>query len=289
LPKRLSKQGRYILKQEQIEVERAALAETEAAHAQSSRSTRAARRTELHHVNLAGKGGLLLDTKSIERTYGKSNGGGAPSATTTSSPKAEEKNAALWDLDDCRSWLLTTSRHIAQRWVEERKKEGPAASLIPSGTMDELEGRLVELSLVLCEHLESELNDDKLRKGGISSSSSKRVVTPRVADMSKLGITWQKASTNVTGGSATVSSAAAPGANGAGRTAGQMLILKTSKKVVSIIKDELAGEAIHKELRAVIARQEERKRVERLEEASRQRFNQMKRKPWLQARVEAPS
>jgi hypothetical protein len=71
-----------------------------------------------------------------------------------------------------------------------------------------------------------------------------------------------------------------------GRTAGQILILKTAKKLGSILNDPVAGDAIHKELRGVVGRQEERKRKEIRDEASRQRFSQMKRKPWLQARAE---
>jgi hypothetical protein len=53
-----------------------------------------------------------------------------------------------------------------------------------------------------------------------------------------------------------------------------------------MLKDEQAGEAIHKELRALVGRQEEKKRLARLGEATRQRFAQMKRKQWLQARAE---
>jgi hypothetical protein len=286
------------LKQEQLEVERAALAEAESVNANMKRSSRAARRTELHHANLAGKGGLLLDTKAIERTYGKSNDTGVASIKTAStiisssvviSPKVDEKLAASWDIEDCRGWLLHASRRIAQRWVEERKNEGAMAKLIPSGSVDDLEGLLVEHSISLCEHLENDLKAEKQGGGQVSGRGKNRVRTPRVTDMSKLGIAWQKASTSMTGSSSATGHA--PGRNGTNiattqRTAGQILILKTAKSLSAILKDEIAGEAIHKELRTLIARQEERKRHERLEEASRQRFNQMQRKPWLQARAQ---
>ena len=72
----------------------------------------------------------------------------------------------------------------------------------------------------------------------------------------------------------------------AGRTAGQILLLKTAKKLGSILNDSQAGDAIHKELRGLVGRQEARKRKQLLEEQTRQRFAQMKRKPWLQARTE---
>lgn len=55
--------------------------------------------------------------------------------------------------------------------------------------------------------------------------------------------------------------------NHGGRTAGQILILKTAKKLGAILNDPLVGDAIHKELRAILGRQEERKRQEQLYEA----------------------
>jgi hypothetical protein len=168
--------------------------------------------------------------------------------------------------------LLEASRSIAQQWVEERNKDGPASKKIPAGSSDELEGQLVEHSITLCEQLETEI---KTRKSKCSSSQStnRRVVTPRVQDMSNLGIKWQKLGTT-------------KASTDGGRTAGQILILLTAKKLGSILVDPVAGEAIHKELRAVVGRQEERKRKEVRDEASRQRFSQMKRKPWLQARAQ---
>jgi hypothetical protein len=64
-------------------------------------------------------------------------------------------------------------------------------------------------------------------------------------------------------------------------------MLKTAKKLGVMLKDTLAGEAIHKELRSLaVGKQEAQKRALLLEEATRQRFAQMKRKPWLQARAQ---
>jgi hypothetical protein len=56
-----------------------------------------------------------------------------------------------------------------------------------------------------------------------------------------------------------------------------------------MLKDPIAGEALHKELRGLVGRQEARKRNEMREEATRQRLNQMKRKPWLQAKAQETS
>lgn len=261
----LSQQGKAILKQEQEEVEKVVADNTKT----QQLSARAARRNELHHANMAGKGGLNLDLSNVkkEKTAGQSE----------ASPKAEEKPAPSWDLEDCRSWLLEASRSIAQQWVEERNNDGPNAKKIPSGSSDELEGQLVEHSITLCEQLEAEIKTRK-SSGNTSGRSSQAtsVVTPRVQDMSKLSIKWQKLGTT-------------KASTDGGRTAGQILILKTAKKLGSILNDPVAGDAIHKELRGVVGRQEERKRKEIRDEASRQRFIQMKRKPWLQARAEMES
>jgi len=72
-----------------------------------------------------------------------------------------------------------------------------------------------------------------------------------------------------------------------GRTPGQVLILISAKKLgQEILKgDTIAGDAIHRELRHLISRQEARKKLKLREEETRKRLLQMKRKPWLQARM----
>jgi hypothetical protein len=227
---------------------------------------RAARRKELHHANLAGKGGLLLDYSDMDNKSSKS---AAEKAIHSPSNGVDvNKQAASWELEDCRRWLLEASRQIAQEWSEarEQKVEG-----VPSGTLEELEGRLVEHTFTLCEHLELELQSKR-------KSGSNRVITPRVNNMAKLGIKWQSAHER------------GAGANPAGpkstRTAGQLLLLKTAKKLGSILNDPVAGDAIHKKLREVVSKHETLKSQSRREEASRQRLLQMKRKPWLQARLQ---
>jgi hypothetical protein len=63
------------------------------------------------------------------------------------------------------------------------------------------------------------------------------------------------------------------------------LLLKTAKTLGDVLKDTVSGEAIHHELRNVIGKQEARKQKVLREEATRQRHNQMQRKPWLTARL----
>jgi hypothetical protein len=252
---------------------------------QRALSARAARRNQLHHANLAGKGGLLLDFSNVETKSDASNllsaasASAASSSAASTSPKATDKPAASWDLLDCRSWLLDASRRIAQQWVDERNAGTTASKSIPPGTLEELEGQLVEHSITLCEHLEKEAIESA--SPSTTAAAKRKVVTPRVQDMSKLGIKWQHNRGN--GGKG------AFGGTGAGssRTAGQVLILKTAKKLGEILKDPFAGEALHKELRGMLAQQETRKQRLIREEASRQRLQQMKRKPWLQAKIQA--
>ena len=267
----LSSSGKAILKQQLEEVPQ-----------ESFVSSRASRRNELHHANLAGKGGLQLDFSAMKHD------------TKEQLSTVAQKPAASWDLDDCRSWLLEASRSIAQQWIEERKKEG-ADDKIPSGAQEELEGKLVEHAITICNALEGELKqiNAKLTQG------RGRVVTPRVNDMAKLGIKWQHSYERGSGGKGGVGGSGVKGdakrkrlattakPRGGGRTAGQTLILKTAKKLGLLLKDNFAGRAIHKELRTLVGKQEAQKRKERLEEQTRQRFAQMQRKPWLQARAQA--
>ena len=70
-----------------------------------------------------------------------------------------------------------------------------------------------------------------------------------------------------------------------GRTAGQILILKTAKKLGLMLKDNVSGAAIHKELRTLVGKQEAKKKKLQRDEATRQRMQQMKRKQYLQVRA----
>jgi hypothetical protein len=165
---------------------------------------------------------------------------------------------------------------------------------IPKGTKDELEGSLVEHALKLSEYLEEEL---KKKSTGQTSSpkragGGRRVNTPRVADMGTLGIKWQHSYERGSGGKGGVGNSGRtitgvkPGENRtSSRTAGQILLLLTAKKFGNIIGDQVAGAAFHKELKAIIGREDAKKRLERREEATQARLKQMNRKPWLQKRV----
>lgn len=286
----LSTQGLNILKQDDIKTEEVQSGDGKAGSITTEPGTvgysaRAARRNELHHAKLAGKGGLLLDFSDVS-TVNKAKLAPKKEATSPTAPQSalEETPAATWDLEHCRSWLLEASRRIAQQWVDERTKGTAASKHIPKGTLEDLEGSLVEHSFTLCEQLEAELLARESRATG--NAKGRRVATPRINDMSKLGIKWQHSHERGSGGAAGLGgSGTAKTAKGADKTAGQMLILKTAKKLGAMLKDPIAGDAIHKELRVVVGKQEARKLKERREEASRQRMMQMKRKPWLQARV----
>lgn len=262
----LSEKGQQILKQREQDV----ILEDDAAKEKIKLSKRAARRNELHHATLAGKGGLQLDFSNIETEQDD-----GLSAIAS-------KAVATWDLEECRTWLLEAAQNIAKEWVKDRDEKDNTK--IPAGTKDQLEGSLVEHTFTLSEFLQKELD----RRNKKSAGAGRRVVTPRVQDMSRLGIKWQHKHERGSGGKGGVGGSGKQ-AQSSGRTAGQVLILMSAKKFASILKDELVGNAIHKELRNTVDRQETRKIKERRKEESRQRLNQMKRKPWLQARVEQAS
>jgi len=249
-------------------------------------SARAARRSEMHHTTLAGKGGLLLNNTIVTKEQDEEGSAKKPAGTILDD-QGHEKPAATWDLEDCRSWLLEASRSIAQAWDAERQTNSGSAlaKKIPPIPLGDLEGCLVGQSFTLCEHLEAELQS---RGGNNNSRGGRAVTTPRVTDMSKLGIKWQHSHERGSGGRGGVGGSGRT-TGGSSRTAGQILLLKTAKKLGAILQDPLAGEAFHRELRAVIGRQEAIKQKEMREEATRQRFNQMQRKPYLQARLQQPS
>jgi hypothetical protein len=80
-----------------------------------------------------------------------------PKTPTTSA--LEEKQVALWDLDDYWSWLLEASKIISQKWFEQQDEAGkPGSNIgdIPKGSVDEMEGRLVKHTWKLCTVLENE-------------------------------------------------------------------------------------------------------------------------------------
>ena len=264
---------------------------------------RASRRNDLHSASLAGKGGLLLDTTVV------SHGGVGGSPMNEKSFKEmtgqpfETKAAATWDIDDCKSWMIEATKSIARTWIEAQQssssidvtsepKHGTTASdaTIPKGTKDELEGALVEHIFKVCEYLESEL---KQNSNGTpkSSMNDRRIHTPRVADMGTLGIKWQHSYERGSGGKGGVGNSGRTMMRRnldekSGRSAGQILLLLTAKKFGNIIGDQVSGAAFHKELKAVIGREEAKQRLERREEATQARLKQMNRKPWLQKRIQ---
>ena len=265
---------------------------------------RATWRQAMHNSTAASKGDAFF--KEIpEYLKGTKATSSVPDASASAvvESELERKAVATWDLDDVRTWLLEASRAIAKQWFDLRKqavvhaKEAangeseenstPAIDLskIPLGSIDELEGKLVECTFILCDHLEGEINTNEEKDQHVTGKKL-RVTTPRV-NMAHLGIRWQGSHERGSGGKGGVGNSGRsvkgtkPGEHtGKGRTAGQIFILK-SKKLSSIIDDPVCGEALHKELRAILARQDAMKRRDRSNINAQKRFNQMNRKPWL--------
>lgn len=278
----LSKDGQQILKVKAAENKCGGLEDVSLAL-----NSRATRRSELHSSSLAGSSGVFLnDTQTSLEDDSKS----SSVDDNLLLSDLEKKPASTWTLDDTRSWLLDASKNIAKQWHERQIEElKPGSKVVngstPKGTKAEMEGLLVQHTLTLCGFLEEEL---KSNAKDVSSGNRQRVVTPRVNEMGHLGIKWQHKHERGSGGAGGIGNNAMrgnPQQNGNGRTAGQILILKTAKKLSQILNDDTAGEAFHRELRALLNRQEAMKNKELRNIASLQRLNQMKRKPWVQARV----
>lgn len=276
---------------------------------------RAGWRNNMHKASLASKS--ILDKaeplSSSTSTAVISNDLSAKPTSAASLAPFELKPAKEWNLDDCRSFLVEASKIIAKKWVDAANESKSAAGTlnqnksnnstiikqknnaqnIPKGSRDELEGKMVAHTLTLCDHLEKELsNTSKSTSNTRTTLRNGRAFTPRVSDMSKLGIRWQKPNERGSGGKGGVGNS---GRSTLGtklgeqstRAAGQVLLLMTSKQFGSLLKDAIAGDAFHQELRTLLGRQGERKRKERGEEVARTRVKQLKRKPWLSARAES--
>jgi hypothetical protein len=222
-------------------------------------------------------GGFVVSSRSDAQSSLQSSSDNCSQNPSSTISEHESKAVSLWNLDDTRSWLLEASRAIARQWNEQREHDNKnlVNDTKPVSTLDELEGKFVEYTLVLCELLETEL---KKSTGGSISVTGQRVTTPRVNEMGGLGIKWQ----HMQRGHANTDGQPFHGT----KTAGQFLILKSAKKLGEAIKDTAAGEALYKELRALLRRQDERKKKELSIELTKQRLIQIQRKPWLQARVE---
>jgi transcription initiation factor TFIIIB Brf1 subunit/transcription initiation factor TFIIB len=260
----LSKDGRRILKQREV------------APSEIFNNPRATRRNQLHHANLAGRGGLLLDKEALS------------SMTKTDEPLDEmsaivRKPISEWSVDDCRTWLMEAAKTISLVWIDERKK---GAKNIPDGSQEELEGQMIEHAFTLCDKLEVDLEEEQKRAGPAGGVGRGRVNTPRLQNLGKLSIKWQHSHERGSGGKGGIGgSGQTSRTNGGGKTAGQILILKSARKLGDMINDPVAGEAIHKELQTLKSKQQTLKRQKILEEHSKQRHQQMQRKPWLQARA----
>ena len=141
-------------------------------------SAQAARHSKMRRTTLTSNASVFKKEQDKESTTEK------PAGIVTDD-QGHGKALATWDLEDCRSWLLEASRNIAQAWDTERHTNSSStlAKKIPAVPLSDLEGHLVEHSFSLCEHLEA-----KLQSRGGNSRGRHAVATPRVADMSKLGI-----------------------------------------------------------------------------------------------------
>lgn len=305
----LSRDGRQLLKKKAGEADGGGGADGAEDDGQKVVHARASRRNDLHSASLAGKGGLLLDTTVV--SHGGVAGGALDQKLVKGSITGqpwESKPSATWDMDDCKGWMIEATKSIARSWVEAQQSSGVAvaaesknggtnnskpAMAVPKGTKDELEGRLVEHTLKICEYLETQLKTPPGAGGGQSRppvAGARRVTTPRVADMGVLGIKWQRPHERGSGGKGGVGNSGRtiagtkPGERRR-RTAGQVLLLLTARKFGNIVGDPAAGAAFHRELKAVTNREGARKRMERMEESGKARLKQMNRKPWLQQRV----
>jgi len=205
-------------------------------------------------------------------------------------PSFEAIPISSWDMSECRSFLLEASRKIAQIWCKNAENKSP----YPSKSQDELEGMLIEYTLIMCDYFEQQINNANKKHGNATKRT--HVITPKAASMGNLSITWQHSDPVRSGMTCNSHQAASNNNNNNNnqknntkspnkKTPGQILLLLSSKKWSTIIKDNAAGEAFHRELKIILALQESQRSKKRRTEMAEQRFRRIKRKPWLQARA----
>jgi len=165
---------------------------------------------------------------------------------------------------------------------QNARNRGISDSKTPQGRREDIEGKLVEHTLTLCDLMENEM---KGKKSNAACIGKQRVVTPRVREMGMghLGIRWQKSHERGSGGAGGVgNSGQVVGRIGqqsaSSKTAGQILILKSAKRLGEAIKDTVAGEAFHGEVRALLKRQDVLAKKKRNDEAVIRRSNQRRRR-----------
>jgi len=221
----------------------------------------------------------VVESKKFESLHSKTLSQEPTSNSLISS--SEKKSASLWDLDDTRSWLLEASGTIARKWEQKNnnaRSRGIPDNSIPQGSREEIEGNLVQHSLTLCDLMENELNGKNNR---LSNTGKQRVITPRVQAMGNLGIRWQHSHERGSGGAGGVGNSGlvgGKGQSGSNKTAGQILILKSAKRLGEAIKDSVAGEAFHSEIRALLKRQQDREKKQRADHVVLRRSGKKRRK-----------
>jgi len=206
----------------------------------------------------------------------------------TSASLVEKKTISAWDINDVRSWLRDVSRSIARRWFEAEKTRARQQKkpLDATVTQEILEGCMVGHILSLCDWIEQRMA--ALEKGGKRGKT--RVVTPRVPDIDKISIRWQGKHERGSGGKGGVGNSGRmvngvkPGENTT-RSAGQVLITCTGRKLGEILGDVKAGDAVFGALRLVLDKQKAIKKKSIGDVAAQKRFHQSQRRPWISAKA----
>lgn len=177
---------------------------------------------------------------------------------------------------------LDEARSGMQKAAQLRKK---LEECIQEDDKEVLEGILVEKAMALCEKLEEEVDESTAAK----APSSSRTATGRVSTvmgMGNLGINWQGKDERGGGGAGGVGNNSRNNIGGVvsrgnGKTPGQILMLKTSKKIIDVVEDVKVGKIIHTALENMKVKQKDLKRKRSGNESAQKRVNQMKRKAYF--------
>mmetsp|Transcript_7160 Transcript_7160/g.14078 ORF Transcript_7160/g.14078 Transcript_7160/m.14078 type:complete len:798 (-) Transcript_7160:63-2456(-) len=187
-----------------------------------------------------------------------------------------KKPMSTWDMDDVRNWLTKAAEAIAEKQFEK----GQASVL--KGTEEEMQNLMGEKCFELIAKIEEEVEGS-----GQVKKSSFAVKTNRV-DMGSLGIRWQKAGERGSGGAGGLGNSGRNTVTGLKvgerkkKTAGQILMLKTSANMSRLIGEEVQkgviGRLIHNHMKETMEIQAMRNKKRKGDLNAIRRITQMDKK-----------
>ena len=242
-----------------------------------NRNKNAAKKRKLHTTNVA-ESTVLTNNASIMTT--------TADKASYSKDDLVLKPMSSWDLDDVKKWSLRAASSISlflSQNLATAREEGTA---VIEGSAEEVNAEVTKKVTDFFDKLRQEV------EGKVPTKKVTGVRTNRV-DMGNLGIKYQGKDERGSGGAGGIgNSGKSLGGRRGGekmtRTAGQVLMLKTSALMCRLMGedpdsagDRSVGKLLHKSMKAIMEKQNSLKRKVKGDKNGLLRMQQMKRKSYL--------